>query len=111
MPGNYAQIGMIKCILPQAKIIHCRRNPLDNLLSCYKQNFAMGHEWSYDIKTLAKQYASYRNLMAYWRSILPADDSSSPGVHTSPPLCPPQHARSTLVCPSVTLIFRLHGGT
>jgi len=71
MPGNYTNIGLIFCILPNARIIHCRRNPMDNLLSCYKQNFATGHEWTHDLETLALQYAAYQDLMAYWRKILP----------------------------------------
>ncbi|MCB9990421.1 MAG: sulfotransferase [Rhodospirillales bacterium] len=71
MPGNFSNIGLIRCILPQAKIIHCRRNPLDNLLSCYKQNFAVGHYWSYDLEAMASHYAAYRDVMSYWREILP----------------------------------------
>lgn len=73
MPGNYGSLGLIHCILPNAKIIHCRRNPLDNLLSCYKQNFADAQYWSYDLKTLAQQYASYLDIMEHWRKVLPKD--------------------------------------
>ncbi len=71
MPGNYNSVGIIHCILPKAKIIHCRRNPMDNLFSCYKQHFATGHEWTYDFETLALQYAAYQDLMDHWHKILP----------------------------------------
>ena len=70
MPGNFASIGKIVSILPNAKIIHTRRNPIDTCLSCYKQNFARGQYWSYNLEELAAYYNSYLNLMAYWRSVL-----------------------------------------
>lgn len=73
MPGNYQSIGLIRCILPNAKIIHCRRNAADNLLSCYKQNFAMGHYWSYDLEWAARHYTHYADLMDYWRETLPGE--------------------------------------
>lgn len=71
MPGNYFKIGEIVSILPDAKIIHCRRNPVDTCLSCYKQSFARGQYWSYDLKELGEQYRLYEELMAYWRKVLP----------------------------------------
>jgi tetratricopeptide (TPR) repeat protein len=71
MPGNYQRIGIIQCILPNAKIIHCRRSPLDTLLSCYKQNFATGHAWTYNLEHMAGQYRAYREVMDYWAQQLP----------------------------------------
>ncbi|MEC7029312.1 MAG: sulfotransferase, partial [Pseudomonadota bacterium] len=71
MPGNFARIGEIVSILPNAKIIHTRRNPIDNCLSCYKQNFARGQYWSYNLEELAEYYKLYEDLMAYWREVLP----------------------------------------
>jgi tetratricopeptide (TPR) repeat protein len=71
MPGNYMNIGLIACILPQAKIIHCRRNPGDTCLSCYKQNFASGQYWSYSLEELAAEYNRYLDIMDYWRRLLP----------------------------------------
>ncbi|MCB1721513.1 MAG: tetratricopeptide repeat protein [Alphaproteobacteria bacterium] len=71
MPGNFSHLGKIVSILPQAKIIHTRRNPLDTCLSCYKQNFAMGQYWSYDLEDLARYYNNYLDLMVYWREVLP----------------------------------------
>lgn len=73
MPANYNNIGLIKCILPHAKIIHCRRNPMDNLLSCYKQNFAVGQYWSYDQDMLAENYILYSKTIEHWRQHLPHD--------------------------------------
>ncbi len=71
MPGNYVHIGLISILLPQAKIIHCRRNPMDTSLSCYKQNFAQGQYWSYDLEELGNEYLSYLDIMAHWRDVLP----------------------------------------
>ncbi|MCB1530414.1 MAG: tetratricopeptide repeat protein [Rhodospirillales bacterium] len=71
MPGNFSSLGKIVSILPHAKIIHCRRNPIDTCLSCYKQNFARGQYWSYNLEELADYYNDYLNLMSYWREVLP----------------------------------------
>lgn len=71
MPANYMYIGFIKTILPNAKIIHCRRNPIDTALSCYKQNFARGQHWSYDLEELGDAYLRYEDLMQYWREVMP----------------------------------------
>lgn len=71
MPGNYMSIGFISCILPNARIIHCRRNPIDTCLSNFKQNFASGQYWSYDLEDLALQYKRYEILMEYWEQIVP----------------------------------------
>lgn len=71
MPGNFARMGEIMRALPDAKIIHCRRNPIDTSLSCYKQNFARGQYWSYNLEELAMEYRRYADLMAHWRNVLP----------------------------------------
>ncbi|MDP7143297.1 MAG: tetratricopeptide repeat protein [Alphaproteobacteria bacterium] len=73
LPANYMRIGLIKTILPHAKIIHCRRNPMDTCLSCYKQNFARGQYWSYDLDAMGREYQEYLDIMDYWRDVLPAD--------------------------------------
>lgn len=70
MPGNFANIGFIRMILPNAKIIHCRRNPIDTCLSCYKQNF-QGQNFSYDQEDLADEYQRYEKIMQFWREALP----------------------------------------
>ena len=71
MPGNYAKLGQLILALPNAKIIHCRRNPMDTCLSCYKQLFSRGHEWSYNWDEMTKHYEEYHNLMAHWRQVFP----------------------------------------
>lgn len=71
MPGNYFKLGEIVSMLPDAKIIHCRRNPIDTCLSCYKQSFARGQYWSYNLEELGEQYKLYEDLMEHWRTVLP----------------------------------------
>ena len=71
MPGNYIRLPEIMLALPDAKIIHCRRDPIDTCLSCYKQLFARGQYWSYDLEELAEQYKAYDQMMQRWREILP----------------------------------------
>ncbi len=72
MPGNFNHLGLIIRIFPKARIIHCRRNPIDNCLSCFIQNFgAEGLAWSFDLEDAAHQYREYHRLMAHWREILP----------------------------------------
>jgi tetratricopeptide (TPR) repeat protein len=71
MPRNFEQLGLIRLLLPEARIIHCRRHPLDTCLSCYFQRFRAGQEWSYDLADLGFYYRQYRRLMAHWRSVLP----------------------------------------
>jgi tetratricopeptide (TPR) repeat protein len=72
MPGNFNHLGLIVRVFPKARIIHCRRNPVDNCLSCFIQNFgAEGLAWSFDLEDAAHQYRSYYNIMAHWRRVLP----------------------------------------
>ncbi len=69
MPGNFAHLGKIASILPQARIIHTRRHPLDTCLSCFKQSFARGQYWSYDLEELGRYYNEYLALMEHWREM------------------------------------------
>lgn len=71
MPGNFIRIGQIASILPHAKIIHCRRDPVDTCLSNYKQMFARGQYWSYDLEEMAEHYRLYEEIMKFWRKMLP----------------------------------------
>lgn len=71
MPSNFSKVGLISAALPNAKIIHTRRNPMDTCLSCYKQLFARGHDWSYELEAMAEHYELYMDLMAHWRENLP----------------------------------------
>lgn len=71
MPGNFMRLGLIAAALPNAKIIHCRRDPIDTCLSCYKQLFARGQYWSYDLEELGHFYQYYLAVMDHWRAVLP----------------------------------------
>ena len=73
MPMNFIHLALIKIILPQAKIIHCARHPLDTCLSCYKQLFTSGQLFSYDLEETARYYMAYTRLMDHWRSIMAND--------------------------------------
>ncbi|MBI1328094.1 MAG: tetratricopeptide repeat protein [Alphaproteobacteria bacterium] len=71
MPGNFMQIGQIMATLPNAKVIHCMRDPVDTCLSCYKQLFARGQYWSYNLSELADFYNHYEDLMKFWNDFFP----------------------------------------
>ena len=71
LPGNFLNIGLIRLILPNAKIIHTMRHPMDTCVSCYSRLFAEGLYFSYDLAELGRFYRYYSQLMAHWRSVLP----------------------------------------
>ena len=71
MPGNYFHLGLIHLMLPNAKIIHSMRDPMDTCFSCYALQFTYGHEYSYDLGTLGRQYLRYRKMMEHWHNVLP----------------------------------------
>jgi tetratricopeptide (TPR) repeat protein len=69
--GNYNRIGLIQLALPNAVIIHCRRNPLDNCVSIYTNHFVESLEHANDLGRLGRYYRRYHDLMAHWRQVLP----------------------------------------
>ena len=72
LPGNFLLIGMIKLMLPNAKIIHCRRNAADNCVSIFKTFFSTaGLRYAYDLGEIGHYYAQYRDLMEHWHRVLP----------------------------------------
>tara|TARA_S200000501_G_scaffold344926_1_gene357094 strand:- start:13662 stop:15656 length:1995 start_codon:yes stop_codon:yes gene_type:complete len=71
MPNNFRHIGLIKTILPNAKIIDARRHPVACCFSGFKQLFAEGQEFSYSLDDIAQYYNDYLKLMAHWDSIMP----------------------------------------
>jgi tetratricopeptide (TPR) repeat protein len=71
MPNNFASIGLINLVLPNAKFINTRRHPLDTCLSCYKQLFARGQPFTYDLMELGEYYLQYDRMMAHWHAVLP----------------------------------------
>jgi hypothetical protein len=71
MPNNFRHIGLIHLILPNAKIIDARRNPMDCCWSGFKQLFAEGQEFTYSLDDIGHYYRAYVDMMAYWESVLP----------------------------------------
>jgi tetratricopeptide (TPR) repeat protein len=72
MPSNFLYCGLIRLILPEARIVHCRRDPADTCLSCYTKLFAGEQAFTYDQTELGRHHRAYQALMAQWRAILPA---------------------------------------
>ncbi len=70
-PNNFRHLGLIHLILPNARIIDARREPMACCFSNYKQLFAAGQEFTYDLADLARYYRSYVRLMAHWDAVLP----------------------------------------
>ncbi len=71
MPGNFLRVGLIAALLPNARIIHCRRDPQDTCLSIYFQNFAGHHPYGYDLSNLGHYYRQYERLMDHWHRVVP----------------------------------------
>jgi tetratricopeptide (TPR) repeat protein len=71
MPNNFRHVGLIHLILPNARIIDARRASVPCCLSNFKQLFASGQEFTYDLKNLGRYYRSYVELMAHWDEVLP----------------------------------------
>ena len=71
MPANFLNLGLIHASLPNARIIHVRRNPIDTCLSIYFQNFAGTHSYAVDLDDLTHYYGEYLRIMREWRSVLP----------------------------------------
>lgn len=70
MPDNFRFLGFIELLFPGARIIHCKRDVRDTCLSCYFQNFAGGHSYSYDLRNLGIYYRMHERLMAHWGDVL-----------------------------------------
>jgi hypothetical protein len=71
MPHNFLYVGLIKTILPNAKVIHCVRNPMDNCFSIFKKIFEQRHDYAHDLVELGRYYNLYRDLMSHWEKVLP----------------------------------------
>jgi tetratricopeptide (TPR) repeat protein len=71
LPNNFSHIGLIHAILPNATIIDARRHPMDACFSTFKQHFAEGQTFSYDLADLGRYYRSYLSLMDHWDTVLP----------------------------------------
>lgn len=71
MPNNFLHLGLIRLILPNAKIIDARRSPMACCFSGFKQLFAEGQEFSYSLEDIGRYYQAYLKLMAHWDDVLP----------------------------------------
>jgi tetratricopeptide (TPR) repeat protein len=69
---NYLHLGLIATLFRRARVIHCRRDPLDVCLSCYCHNFTgLNYAFSWDLHDLGRYYRAYERLTAHWRDVLP----------------------------------------
>lgn len=73
MPANFLCLGLIHEALPNARVIHVRRDPIDTCLSIYFQDFESSYPYANDLRDLAHYYTEYQRLMDHWRAVLPAD--------------------------------------
>lgn len=71
LPGNYLRLGLLARIAPLARVVWCRRDPLDTCLSCYFQSFAEGQHFAYDLEGLGLVYRLHERLMRHWQQVLP----------------------------------------
>ena len=74
MPFNYKFVGFIKTLFPKAKIIYCKRNPMDNCASIYRTYFANGNiGWAYNLNKIGKVYNIHETITEYWKTIFKND--------------------------------------
>ena len=71
MPNNFPTVGFLHLVLPNAKIVDARRHPLDACLSCYRQLFAKGQTFTYDLSDIGEYFLEYERMMDHWHSVLP----------------------------------------
>jgi len=71
LPGNFLHLGLIRLILPRARIVHVRRRALDTCFSCFTKLFDGNVHYTYDLGELGRYYRAYEALMAHWRAVLP----------------------------------------
>lgn len=73
LPFNFMHLGVIALLFPNARVIHCRRHPLDNCLSCYFTSFADQIRFANRLDTLGRYYLAYDRLMRHWHEVLPIE--------------------------------------
>lgn len=71
MPGNFQIAGLIHAAMPNARIIHTVRDPVDTCLSCFSKLFGDHLDWTYDLRELGRYYRLYRDMMEHWEDVLP----------------------------------------
>ncbi len=70
LPRNFFFAGLISLALPNARIVHCRRDPVATCLSCFQIHFPSGQEFTYDLGELGRFYGLYSRLMDHWQAVL-----------------------------------------
>ena len=73
MPANFFFLGLIHLALPNARILHTVRDPVDTCVSCFSKLFTAEQSFTYDLAELGRYHARYQRLMAHWRRVLPAN--------------------------------------
>jgi tetratricopeptide (TPR) repeat protein len=73
MPMNYQRLGLIATLFPKAKIVHCRRDPMDTGLSCYSKDFVNFPLWASDLASIGQVYRLHDRLMTHWRRVVPIE--------------------------------------
>ena len=71
MPNNFPAVGFLHLILPNATIIDARRHPLDACLGCFRQLFARGQTFTYDLTDIGEYFLEYERMMDHWHAVLP----------------------------------------
>ncbi|MBT3358000.1 MAG: tetratricopeptide repeat protein [Rhodospirillales bacterium] len=70
-PDNFRRLGLIAFLFPRARIIHCRRSPMEICFSIFAQGFDAGHAYAYDMDNLSHFFGEYQRLMDHWRQVCP----------------------------------------
>ncbi|CDX33436.1 Sulfotransferase [Mesorhizobium plurifarium] len=71
MPHNFELIGLLTLLFPNARIVHCRRDAIDNCVSCYVLPFSQSHSYNRDLRALGLYYREYDRLMRHWNEVFP----------------------------------------
>ena len=71
LPHNFLRVALFAALMPNAKIIHCDRDPLDNCLSIYQHRFSLAHGYACDLNELGEYYKLYKEMMSFWQELLP----------------------------------------
>ena len=71
LPVNFMHLGLIATLFPNARVIHCRRDPIDTALSCFIELFKLKRDFTTDIRNIGQYYLQYERLMAHWSKVLP----------------------------------------
>jgi hypothetical protein len=70
-PTNFLHLGKIALLFPEARVVHCRRDPMDTCLSIYQHPLSAAHAYAHDLETLGNYYREYELLMQHWDQVVP----------------------------------------